>query len=147
MPLDTPLSRNIKCELAFSDRMLANASSGARKFLSRNEAILLELLLKGPQRKDVVVRSIWGSQGIVVTDGSYYQLVAQLRKSFDKIGLPRLCIQTIPRYGLELVIDDMYSHRFGCPYDRETSDAGIADKCPADSARYECCVRRCLEKL
>ncbi|KVM80858.1 hypothetical protein WJ60_27065 [Burkholderia ubonensis] len=84
--------------------MLANAQSGQCKFLSRNEFRLLQLLMDGPQTKETLIERIWTDRNVIVTDASYYQLVTQLRNSFDELGLPKRLIRTIPRYGLELVV-------------------------------------------
>ncbi|HDR9109859.1 winged helix-turn-helix domain-containing protein [Burkholderia vietnamiensis] len=85
------------------ERMLSNPATGDQKFLSRNEARLLELLLEGPQTKEALIHRVWGELGVVVTDASYYQLVTQVRNSFEELSLSRKILRTIPRYGLELV--------------------------------------------
>lgn len=85
------------------ERMLSNPATGDQKFLSRNEARLLGLLLEGPQTKEALIHRVWGELGVVVTDASYYQLVTQVRNSFEELSLSRKILRTIPRYGLELV--------------------------------------------
>ncbi|WP_197422779.1 winged helix-turn-helix domain-containing protein [Burkholderia sp. ABCPW 14] len=105
MTSDGQIPRPTEDAIAFhlEARMLGNPASGEQKFLSRNEARLLELLLEGPQTKEALIQRVWGEHGVVVTDASYYQLVTQVRNSFEELGLPRKLIHTIPRYGLELL--------------------------------------------
>lgn len=84
-------------------RVIANAESKQQKYVSKNELVLLQCLIEGPQAKENLIQRIWFDLGLVVTDASYYQLVAQLRNSLAEIGLPKSLVRTIPRYGLELV--------------------------------------------
>jgi DNA-binding winged helix-turn-helix (wHTH) protein len=86
------------------DRVITNVDTSAKKFISENEATLLGCLIEGRKSKGKVMSAVWLDRGIVVADSSYYQLVMQLRKSFDQIGLPKNAIRTIPRYGLELAV-------------------------------------------
>jgi len=92
-------------EMAFdpSTRVIANIKNEKHKYLSKNEFALLQCLMEGPQTKENLIQHIWFEQGLVVTDASYYQLVTQLRNSFDENGLTKRLVRTIPRYGLELV--------------------------------------------
>lgn len=83
-------------------RVIANVENQRQKYVSKNELVLLQCLIEGPQAKETLIQRIWFDLGLVVTDASYYQLVAQLRNSLAEIGLPKSLIKTIPRYGLEL---------------------------------------------
>jgi DNA-binding winged helix-turn-helix (wHTH) protein len=85
-------------------RTVINLESGAVRYLSKNEAVLLECLLSGIQTKEKLMRKVWFDRGVVVTDASYYQLATQLRKGFAEVGLPKYGIKTIPRYGLVLAV-------------------------------------------
>ncbi|MGF6649472.1 DNA-binding winged helix-turn-helix (wHTH) protein [Paraburkholderia youngii] len=120
----------VECKMTFSldTRTLGNISSGARTFLSRNQARLLELLFEGPRTKEVLMSRIWGDQGVIVSDASYYQLVAQLRHAFEMIGLPRLWIRTIPRYGLELAVGGKHPAHYGSPRASEVIDTRLVKK-------------------
>ncbi|WP_143325971.1 winged helix-turn-helix domain-containing protein [Paraburkholderia ribeironis] len=123
-------------------RTLGNISSGARTFLSRNQARLLELLLEGPRTKEVLMKRIWGDQGVIVSNASYYQLIAQLRRAFEMIGLPRLWVRTIPRYGLEFAIGGMHLGHYGCPHDHEVVDGRLVKK-PLSAMTIGHCSGRC----
>lgn len=98
----------VDCDGKFSfesdTRVIVNLEEAAKKYLSKNESMLLACLLEGRQAKEKLMTSVWFDRGVVVTDASYYQLVTQLRKSFEEIGLPKGAIKTIPRYGLELAV-------------------------------------------
>ncbi|KVT54036.1 hypothetical protein WK55_22140 [Burkholderia ubonensis] len=109
-------------------RVLVNLADQSLKYLSRNESLLLQLLLEGPQTKEALIEHIWGARGIVVTDASYYQLVTRLRRSFEAIGLSRDRIRTIPRYGLGLVRDATETAPIGLAQSRETEDEGRPDE-------------------
>ncbi|KVC71767.1 hypothetical protein WI75_25640 [Burkholderia ubonensis] len=105
-------------------RVLVNLADQSLKYLSRNESLLLQLLIEGPQTKEVLIEHIWGARGLVVTDASYYQLVTRLRRSFEAIGLSRDRLQTIPRYGLGLVPEATEAVPSGLAQSRETDDKG-----------------------
>ncbi|KVN98532.1 hypothetical protein WJ69_34315 [Burkholderia ubonensis] len=85
-------------------RLIINLQTSVKKYLSKNESVMLACLLGGVQSRERLMSTIWFDQGVVVTNASYYQLIAQLRKSFDEIGLPKDVIKTIPRFGLELTV-------------------------------------------
>ena len=85
-----------------SVRLVVNLQSSVKKYLSKNEAVMLACLLSGVQSRERLMSAIWFDRGVVVTNASYYQLIAQLRKSFEEVGLPKDAIKTIPRFGLEL---------------------------------------------
>jgi DNA-binding winged helix-turn-helix (wHTH) protein len=85
-------------------RLIVNLDDSVKKYLSRNESAMLACLLQGAQSREKLMSSIWFDRGVVVTNASYYQLIAQLRKSFDEVGLPKDAIKTIPRFGLELAV-------------------------------------------
>ncbi|ONC26370.1 hypothetical protein AQ914_04625 [Burkholderia pseudomallei] len=83
-------------------RIIANASEARQRYLSKNESLALASLIHGAQTKEHLMQQVWFGRGLVVTDASYYQLVAHVRKAFAAIGLPKQTLKTIPRYGLEL---------------------------------------------
>ncbi|MGF6265234.1 DNA-binding winged helix-turn-helix (wHTH) protein [Paraburkholderia youngii] len=144
MSPDKRPSDNVECKMTFSldTRTLGNISSGARTFLSRNQARLLELLFEGPRTKEVLMSRIWGDQGVIVSDASYYQLVAQLRHAFEMIGLPRLWIRTIPRYGLELAVGGKHPAHYGSPRAPEVIDTRLVKK-PLSAIKIGHCSGRC----
>jgi DNA-binding winged helix-turn-helix (wHTH) protein len=86
------------------ERVIVNLETSAKKYMSENEATLLACLIEGRRSKSKLMNAVWLDRGIVVANSSYYQLVMQLRKSFEEIGLPKHAIKTIPRYGLELAV-------------------------------------------
>ncbi|WP_159086359.1 winged helix-turn-helix domain-containing protein [Burkholderia mayonis] len=71
--------------------------------LTPKETQLLSILMEGVVRKEVVVEQIWGSKGLVVSDGSYHQLIRTLRVKLTEQGLGKNSIKTLPRIGLEFV--------------------------------------------
>lgn len=98
------VDRDGKFSFESDTRVIVNLEGAAKKYLSKNESMLLACLLDGRQAKEKLMSSVWFDRGVVVTDASYYQLVTQLRKSFEEVGLPKGAIKTIPRYGLELAV-------------------------------------------
>ncbi|WMU75315.1 helix-turn-helix domain-containing protein (plasmid) [Enterobacter bugandensis] len=74
--------------------------------LTPNEQHLLELIISGRSKKDIIFEEIWYSQGIVVSESSYYQLIKMLRRKLESAGLPGSIIKTIPRYGIVLDPDE-----------------------------------------
>lgn len=71
--------------------------------LTPKETQLLLILMEGVVRKEEVVEKIWGSKGLIVSDGSYHQLIRTLRVKLVEQGLGKNSIKTIPRIGLEFV--------------------------------------------
>jgi DNA-binding winged helix-turn-helix (wHTH) protein len=115
-------------------RTVTNLESGAVKYLSKNEAVLLECLLSGIQTKEKLMRKVWFDRGVVVTDASYYQLATQLSKGFAEVGLPKYGIKTIPRYGLVLAVKPV-SGAIGLP--KVPDQAGASAPSLADAAEGE----------
>ncbi|MGU3414623.1 transcriptional regulator [Enterobacteriaceae bacterium C34A] len=71
--------------------------------LTPNERRLLELIISGKCKKETIFEEIWHSQGTIVSESSYHQLIKMLRRKLQFAGLPGSIIKTIPRYGLVLV--------------------------------------------
>nr|WP_159466071.1 helix-turn-helix domain-containing protein [Scandinavium goeteborgense] len=70
--------------------------------LTPNERRLLELIISGKSKKETVFEEIWHSQGTIVSESSYHQLIKMLRRKLQYAGLPGSIIKTIPRYGIVL---------------------------------------------
>jgi DNA-binding winged helix-turn-helix (wHTH) protein len=82
---------------------IQNLQNGKIRNLTLNQFRLLECLLQGKGRKNEIVDYVWLVNNIVVSDGSYHQLIFQTRAIFDSIGLSGGMIKTFPRYGVKLV--------------------------------------------
>ncbi|MFZ4216006.1 winged helix-turn-helix domain-containing protein [Pantoea endophytica] len=52
--------------------------------------------------KREIIRIVWPDKHMYVNDNNYHQLVFQLRRLFQKNGLSRDLISTIPFYGLTI---------------------------------------------
>lgn len=74
--------------------------------LTPNERRLLELIISGRCKKETIFEEIWHSQGTIVSESSYHQLIKMLRRKLQLAGLPGSIIKTIPRYGLALVPEE-----------------------------------------
>jgi DNA-binding winged helix-turn-helix (wHTH) protein len=70
--------------------------------LTPNERRLLELIISGKSKKETIFEEIWHSQGTIVSESSYHQLIKMLRRKLQYAGLPGSIIKTIPRYGIVL---------------------------------------------
>jgi DNA-binding winged helix-turn-helix (wHTH) protein len=70
--------------------------------LTPNERRLLELVISGKCKKETIFDEIWHSQGMIVSESSYHQLIKMLRRKLQHAGLPGSTIKTIPRYGIVL---------------------------------------------
>lgn len=77
--------------------------TGQRKILTLNQFRLLECLMEGKGRKNEIMEYVWEENNIIVSDGSYHQLVFQTRQMLESIGLSARMIKTLPRHGLKLV--------------------------------------------
>lgn len=71
--------------------------------LTPNERRLLELIIAGKGRKELIIDEVWRSRGTIVGESSYHQLIKMLRKKLQLAGLPGTVIKTIPRYGVRLI--------------------------------------------
>lgn len=71
--------------------------------LTPNERRLLELIISGKCKKETIFEEIWHSQGTIVSESSYHQLIKMLRRKLQQSGLPGNIIKTIPRCGIVLV--------------------------------------------
>lgn len=71
--------------------------------LTPNERRLLELIISGKCKKEAIFEEIWHSQGTIVSESSYHQLIKMLRRKLQSAGLPRSIIKTIPRCGIMLM--------------------------------------------
>lgn len=72
-------------------------------FLGRSSSVFLSLLLKNHGKvikKDEIISTIWGGEGLVVSDNSYYQLILILRRKIQDTGFKEEIISTVPRKGL-----------------------------------------------
>ncbi|HEY4072826.1 MAG TPA: helix-turn-helix domain-containing protein [Herbaspirillum sp.] len=103
--------------------------------LNFREGILLQLLLKGRVKKQTVIEAAWGDNGVVVTEASYHQLVRSLRKKFAEIGLPANAIKTLPRFGLEYLLEKSISNSNNSNPNPETE----LTPAPLDRALPEIC--------
>lgn len=72
--------------------------------ISLNEAQkrLLLCLKNKIERKQDIIRVVWDDPCLRSRDNNYHQLIFQLRKVFQKNGLPDNIILTIPCYGLRI---------------------------------------------
>ena len=96
--------------------------------LTPNERRLLELIISGKCKKETIFEEIWHSQGTIVSESSYHQLIKMLRRKLQYAGLPGNIIKTIPRYGIVLV---------PCESQPEVIDNGVV-ACEVE------CVEDCL---
>ncbi|WP_226383352.1 winged helix-turn-helix domain-containing protein [Burkholderia mayonis] len=71
--------------------------------LTANEADLLSILMNGAAGKQAVIERIWGSKGLFVTAGSYYQLVRALRVKLEEQGITGSSVKTQSRFGPRFV--------------------------------------------
>jgi cholera toxin transcriptional activator len=97
-------------DIFFDPRAAELVSAAATVALNFREGILLQLLLGGRVKKQTVIEAAWGDNGVVVTEASYHQLVRSLRKKFAEIGLPVNAIKTLPRFGLEYLLENSNSN-------------------------------------
>lgn len=103
--------------------------------LTPNERRLLELIIRGQCKKETVFEAIWHSQGTIVSEASYHQLIKMLRRKLQHAGLPSSIIKTIPRYGIVL-------EPYELPTEVTDEEAAVnADVCitdePAESSETE----------
>jgi cholera toxin transcriptional activator len=97
-------------DIFFDPRAAELVSAAATVTLNFREGILLQLLMGGRVKKQTVIEAAWGNNGVVVTEASYHQLVRSLRKKFAEIGLPVSAIKTLPRFGLEYLLENSNSN-------------------------------------
>jgi DNA-binding winged helix-turn-helix (wHTH) protein len=82
---------------------IQNLQNGKVRNLTLNQFRLLECLIQGKGKKSEIIDYVWLANNIVVSDGSYHQLIFQTRAIFDSVDLAGGMIKTFPRYGLKLV--------------------------------------------
>ena len=80
-----------------------NVQTGRKKTLTLNQFRLLECLIEGKGKKNEIMEHVWEENNIIVSDGSYHQLVFQTRQMLASFGLSSVIIKTLPRHGLKLV--------------------------------------------
>ncbi|KAA5971619.1 winged helix-turn-helix domain-containing protein [Pantoea sp. M_9] len=81
------------------------STSRGRTVLSETAARCLALLSEHEKHvvtKEEILSVCWQSKGLIVSDASVRQLITQLRRSFQKIGMPENIIITVPRQGYML---------------------------------------------
>lgn len=82
---------------------IINLKTNQQHKLTFNQFLLLSCLIDGKGKKSELIRIIWEDNNVIVSDGSYHQLIFQTRSIITKIGLPSKLVKTLPRYGLKLV--------------------------------------------
>ena len=78
-------------------------ADGGCVHLTRTENSLLNCLLLHVESKGEIIATVWKS--VVVSESSYYKLIHDLRDKFDKAGLSRSFIKTVPRRGCILTVN------------------------------------------
>src|SRR3990167_1040745 len=78
-------------------------ADGGCVHLTRTENSLLNCLLLHAESKDEIIATVWKSA--VVSESSYYKLIHDLRDKFDKAGLSKNFVKTVPRRGCILTVD------------------------------------------
>ncbi|MGL4861181.1 MAG: winged helix-turn-helix domain-containing protein [Enterobacteriaceae bacterium] len=84
------------------ERMLITQNNGQPQtfYLSKNESVLLDSLIKGVEKKEDLITSVWPERKGFISDSSFYKTVFMLRKSLCLAGLSKECIKTRSGYGL-----------------------------------------------
>jgi DNA-binding winged helix-turn-helix (wHTH) protein len=93
----------IEHRLVFDTNLMTLSNGDTVTALAANETELLTLLMRGIATKQAVIEQVWESKGMVVTEGSYHQLVRSLRLKLEEQGLPGSVIKTLPRLGLKFL--------------------------------------------
>nr|WP_206995988.1 helix-turn-helix domain-containing protein [Trinickia mobilis] len=93
----------IEHQLVFDSHLMTLSHDDVVTALAANETELLTLLMQGNATKQAVIEQVWESKGMVVTEGSYHQLVRSLRVKLEEQGVPGSLIKTLPRLGLKFI--------------------------------------------
>lgn len=93
----------IEHRLVFDSNLMTLSNGDLVTALAANETELLTLLMQGIATKQAVIEQVWESKGMVVTEGSYHQLVRALRLKLEEQGVPGSLIKTLPRLGLKFI--------------------------------------------
>ena len=83
-------------------RLLSSLNGDLKDFLTQNECHMLLALVDGVIEKDVLIKQVWGTRGVVVTDSSYYKTLHTLRARLQALNINDGGIKTIPRVGAAL---------------------------------------------
>ncbi|HLX02695.1 MAG TPA: helix-turn-helix domain-containing protein [Trinickia sp.] len=90
-------------QLVFDSNLMTLSHGDVVTALAANETELLLLLMQGIATKQAVIEQVWESKGMVVTEGSYHQLVRSLRLKLEEQGVSSGLIKTLPRLGLKFL--------------------------------------------
>ncbi|MGV2290543.1 winged helix-turn-helix domain-containing protein [Trinickia sp. YCB016] len=93
----------IEHRLVFDSNLMTLSNGDLVTALAANETELLTLLMQGIATKQAVIEQVWESKGMVVTEGSYHQLVRALRLKLEEQGVSGSLIKTLPRLGLKFI--------------------------------------------
>jgi DNA-binding winged helix-turn-helix (wHTH) protein len=93
----------IEHRLVFDSNLMTLSNGDVVTALAANETELLTLLMQGIATKQAVIEQVWESKGMVVTEGSYHQLVRSLRLKLEEQGVSGSLIKTLPRLGLKFI--------------------------------------------
>ncbi|SUA90078.1 winged helix-turn-helix domain-containing protein [Pandoraea pulmonicola] len=87
----------------FDSHLMVLTHADTQVHLTANESELLLMLLQGIATKAAVMKRVWESKGVVVTDSSYHQLVRAVRQRLEEHGISGALVKTLPRQGLRFM--------------------------------------------
>jgi DNA-binding winged helix-turn-helix (wHTH) protein len=87
----------------FDSHLMVLTHADTHVHLTANESELLLMLLQGVATKAAVMKRVWESKGVVVTDSSYHQLVRAVRQRLEEHGVSGALVKTLPRQGLRFL--------------------------------------------